>query len=161
MRGSGDKPVNQFHFNALITACDRRSSWMTALRLMGEMNVTNVEPDTITYSALISACGRGKQVYIFPTHLPTLVSCAPSNDYADFLFQWELASTLLERMPAARVRPNIITYNSLISACEKAGRLDQALGVFDKLLASGLDPDVITYSALISACEKVRPHTHP
>ena len=58
-------------------------------------------------------------------------------------------------MHVDRVRPNIITYNSLISACEKAGRLDQALAVFDKLLASGLDPDVITYSALISACEKV------
>ena len=74
MRGSGDKPVNQFHFNALITACDRRSRWMTALRLMGEMNATDVEPDTITYSALISACGRGKQVLLSPPIFPPFCS---------------------------------------------------------------------------------------
>ena len=50
--------------------------------------------------------------------------------------------------------PNVITYNALISACEKGKQPDRALEIFDQMQQQGLVPDVITYSALISACEQ-------
>ena len=50
-------------------------------------------PDIITYSALISACEKGKQP--------------------------ERALQLFEAMKQQGMVPNVITYNTLISACEK------------------------------------------
>ena len=49
--------------------------------------------------------------------------------------------------------PNTITYNALISACEKGKLPEQALKVFEALMQQGVVPNEITYSALISACE--------
>ncbi|MBW8831171.1 MAG: hypothetical protein JF606_17460 [Burkholderiales bacterium] len=54
----------------------------------------------------------------------------------------------------AGVDPDVITYNALISACEKAGKVERALEIFEGMRAAGIIPNVITYSALISACEK-------
>ena len=50
--------------------------------------------------------------------------------------------------------PNVITYNALISACEKGTLPQSALQLLEKMLHQGLLPGVITYNALISACEK-------
>ena len=50
--------------------------------------------------------------------------------------------------------PDVITYNALISACEKGTLSERALQLLETMLHQGLLPDVITYNALISACEK-------
>merc|ERR1711920_888232 len=50
--------------------------------------------------------------------------------------------------------PNVITYNALISACEKGALPQRALQFLETMLHQGLLPNVITYNALISACEK-------
>jgi pentatricopeptide repeat domain-containing protein 1 len=51
---------------------------------------------------------------------------------------------------------SVITYSSLISACEKAGQWDLALQVFDEMRGEGCVPNVITYNSLITACAQVR-----
>ena len=50
--------------------------------------------------------------------------------------------------------PNIITYNAVISACEKGKQPERALEILDKMQQQRIVPNIITYSALISACEK-------
>jgi pentatricopeptide repeat domain-containing protein 1 len=52
------------------------------------------------------------------------------------------------------VKPDVYSYNALISACEKGGQWERAVEVFEEMKAAGVKPDVITYSALITACEK-------
>ena len=47
---------------------------------------------------------------------------------------------------------NVITYSSLISACEKAGRWELALELFREMHNEGCRPNVVTYNSLIAAC---------
>jgi pentatricopeptide repeat protein len=47
---------------------------------------------------------------------------------------------------------NVITYSSLISACEKAGRCEMALQLFERMHKEGCIPNVVTYNSLIAAC---------
>lgn len=47
---------------------------------------------------------------------------------------------------------NVITYSSLISACEKAGRWELALELFQEMHTEGCRPNVVTYNSLIAAC---------
>ncbi|MDB0542748.1 hypothetical protein LBW62_16325 [Ralstonia solanacearum] len=66
---------------------------------------------------------------------------------------------LLQAVKDAGICPNVVTYSAAISACEKAGRVDEALALLNELKAMGGDdpmmrPNVVTYSAAISACEK-------
>ena len=62
------------------------------------MKQQGMVPNVITYSALISACEKGKQP--------------------------ERALELFEAMKRQGVVPNVITYNALISACEKGKQPD-------------------------------------
>ena len=50
--------------------------------------------------------------------------------------------------------PNVITHNSLISACEKGKQPERAMRILEAMQQQGVVPNVVTYSALISACEK-------
>ena len=50
--------------------------------------------------------------------------------------------------------PGVITYNALISACEKGALPQRALELFGRMLNQGLLPNVITYFALVKDCER-------
>jgi len=52
------------------------------------------------------------------------------------------------------VLPDVITYNAVISACEKGRQPEQALKVFQALQRQRTLPDIITYDAVVSAYEK-------
>merc|ERR1712039_876525 len=56
---------------------------------------------------------------------------------------------LLETMLHQGLLPNVVTYNALISACEKGALPQRALQLFETMLHQDLLPDVITYNALI------------
>ncbi len=47
---------------------------------------------------------------------------------------------------------NVITYSSLISACEKAGRWQLALELLDEMHRDNCKPNTVTFNALLSAC---------
>ena len=47
---------------------------------------------------------------------------------------------------------SVITYSSLISACEKSGEWRLALRFFEECLNDGCRPNVITFNSLITAC---------
>jgi pentatricopeptide repeat domain-containing protein 1 len=59
-------------------------------------------------------------------------------------------------MTKAGVRPDVITYNALISAYEKGGQWERARAAFEEMVAAGVQPNIITYNALISAYEQGR-----
>ena len=52
------------------------------------------------------------------------------------------------------MQPDVVTYNSLMSACEKGKDPDRALKVIASMGYQCVQPDVITFSSLISTCEK-------
>lgn len=47
---------------------------------------------------------------------------------------------------------SVITYSSLISACEKAGQWELALELFNEMAGEGCVPNTVTYNSLITAC---------
>ena len=64
----------------------------------------------------------------------------------------EEALQIFQDMVARNCERNVITYSSLISACEKAGRWQLALELFDEMHRDSCKPNVVTFNALIAAC---------
>ena len=48
----------------------------------------------------------------------------------------------------------LVTYNAMISTCEKAKNLKAAREHFAEMKGAGVEPDVITYNAMISTCRE-------
>ena len=57
-------------------------------------------------------------------------------------------------MRSSQLEPNVISYNSAISACEKGQQWEQALRLLLEMRSSRLEPNVISYNSAISACSK-------
>ncbi|OLP73897.1 Pentatricopeptide repeat-containing protein, chloroplastic [Symbiodinium microadriaticum] len=66
-----------------------------------------------------------------------LISCCKGG-------QWQLALSVLDRMPKAKIAPNAISYTSAMGACEKGGQWHWALELFTQLSRSKLTPNAIS-----------------
>ena len=51
------------------------------------------------------------------------------------------------------MRPNVFTYNSVISACGKARQWERACDLLERCESAGIKPNMITYSSAISVCQ--------
>ncbi|CAE7553013.1 unnamed protein product [Symbiodinium natans] len=57
-------------------------------------------------------------------------------------------------MAASRMAGDVVTYTAVVSACEKAGEWEKALGVLGRMVAARVQGDVVVYNAVISAHAK-------
>ena len=57
-------------------------------------------------------------------------------------------------MQPQSIKPTILTYNALVSACEQGKDLSKALQLLEDMQPQGIKPDIVAYNALVSACEK-------
>ena len=63
----------------------------------------------------------------------------------------------MERMKAqGSVEPDVVTFNALISACEKGGQPRPALVLLRQMWVQAIAPDEKTYTAVIGACRRGR-----
>ena len=62
-----------------------------------------------------------------------------------------MALQIFDEMLQEGCKPNVVTFNSLITACSESGVWQQALQVFELMKSQGCDPDVITYTSVIGA----------
>ena len=67
---------------------------------------------------------------------------------------WQMALAMKEKMLEAGVTPNAITWSSLISACAKAGLVDQAFALFEEMVLANCMPNSQCCNVLIYACVK-------
>ena len=82
-------------------------------------------------------------------HYSAMLSYATDSEQAD---------KLLEQMTEAGVRPNTVTYNTLINKHQESGQLDRANELLESMRASGIRPDVVTFSSLIDGLSRSLRH---
>jgi pentatricopeptide repeat protein len=67
-------------------------------------------------------------------------------------------SPCVQAMKQAGVKPGMLTYNTLISCCHQAKRLEDAFRIKAEMEAAGMRPDVVTYTALMALVVKTGPY---
>merc|ERR1719203_2349244 len=59
-----------------------------------------------------------------------------------------------QKMLEAKIQPDVVTYNALISSCARARDPDGAEAWLQRIFDSPVDPDVISYCMTIDACAR-------
>jgi len=118
-------PADNMAYTAAILACDRIYNGEFAITVLRRMQENQLKPDTIVYNACIKAQERSEN-------------------------RWEAALALADEMRANGIKPNIRTYNTIISACRKSNAWEAALGVALRLGDYGVKADLVTINTLIS-----------
>ncbi|KAK9823097.1 hypothetical protein WJX72_000242 [[Myrmecia] bisecta] len=109
---------NTVHFSSLISACGTAGRWQEALQVFQEMKAAAMQdggalPNVITYSALMTACCAGGR---------------PDMAYEVFC-----------EMKAAGIRPDAISFSTLIAGFERHGDMARAVQIHAEMCRSGLD----------------------
>ncbi|KAG1326297.1 pentatricopeptide repeat-containing protein, mitochondrial-like [Cocos nucifera] len=66
------------------------------------------------------------------------------------------AQKLFDEMVEREISPTIVTFNMMTDGYCKAGDLDSAFGMRDRIRASGLKPNLVTYNSLLSGLCRAR-----
>jgi len=67
---------------------------------------------------------------------------------------YDQACQVFEKMIRSGVRPDVVTYNTMINVLVKSQRLNDAFDLFGQMKASGIAPTIVTYTSLIDGCGK-------
>ncbi|RHW68967.1 pentatricopeptide repeat domain containing protein [Trypanosoma brucei equiperdum] len=119
-----DVPPNVQTMTALVNACARSGEWERAIKILRDCEELFVAPNVFTYTAAMDGCRRGGV--------------------------WKPAVDLLNEMrDPARVRPNEVTYNTVINACAVASELNAALQVYATMVSDGYTPVNFTKTLLM------------
>lgn len=68
--------------------------------------------------------------------------------------QYDLAQQSFERMLQKNIRPDVVTYNTMINVYVKCQRLGDAFRLFEQMKSEQIEPSIITYTSLIDGCGK-------
>ena len=99
-------PPNIITYNTFIDACSRNGSLELALSGLARLRKYSLEPDTTTYTSLISTVAR-----------------KGSNNSNRFgAMDPDMGFQLFNEMKSLNILPNSITYCALIEVCNRCGR---------------------------------------
>eukprot|EP01018_Ginkgo_biloba_P019886 Gb_33699 [translate_table: standard] len=137
--------------------------WRRALEIYEWLNLRHwYSPSARMLSTMLAVLGRANQPSlaeeIFQRVEPAMGNCvqvynAMMGVYARY-GGCEKVQDLLQLMRSKGCEPDLVTFNILINARTKAGRMvrGSAIDLLHEVRRAGLRPDVITYNTLISAC---------
>ncbi|XP_040379145.1 pentatricopeptide repeat-containing protein At2g06000-like [Oryza brachyantha] len=117
-------------FNVIIKGVCRVGYVQKALELVERMNEFGCSPDTVTHNILVDGLCRINEV--------------------------SRGHEVLKRLQRDGVcMPNVVTFTSVISGYCKAGKMEDAMAVYDDMVVSGTMPNAVTYNVLINGYGKV------
>ncbi|XP_011621447.1 pentatricopeptide repeat-containing protein At3g02330 [Amborella trichopoda] len=149
---------NVVSFNAVVADCARKESHQEeALVLFNDLRFTDVEPDSVSLSCLMSICAnqasiaQGKSFHgcIIKSGLDSeiMVGNSTINMYAK-CGSIKDAQRVFEGME----RKDLITWNSMISGYALHGQGKEALQSFEELERERIRPDEVTLLVVLQAC---------
>ncbi|CAN0027358.1 unnamed protein product [Scytosiphon promiscuus] len=155
---------NQMSFNTVMDAYARQGNVDNVVKIYNYMQAEGISPDVITTTILVKAQVSSGDV---DAGARTLIEMMKSSNLKDKLdafpfntiikglmktLEWEKAMDLFRGMRYNNVKPNLMTFNTLIAGLNRAHVPTIALELYEEMMEmGGIAPDVYTYSSLVTA----------
>eukprot|EP00434_Breviolum_minutum_P019241 symbB.v1.2.016958.t1/scaffold1308.1/size125923/4 len=158
-----DCQPNLFTYNAAIGACQAALEWERALDLYFSMQRSKLVPDTTSYNLLLSSCARCRQRQKVEEIVQRMYRQQLSPDEVTFNCLSSLLTHRADRddflssLKAAGLRPDVRTYNPMISACAESQGWEEAVSILDDMVADEVTPDIKSHNRLLDVCASTAP----
>ena len=148
-------------YNSVISAVEKQGLWQLAIHLLAELRHSSLSSTLITHNALVSACEKAGQWQHALRALaltkkaprsfggPDLISCNAFISACQKAQRWTLALAFLGNVGQGRLRSDVVTCSSCITACS-GDSWQTAFSVWAQAREQQLH-DSILYSSAVSA----------
>ncbi|KAG8363618.1 hypothetical protein BUALT_Bualt19G0041200 [Buddleja alternifolia] len=126
MKSIRDCKPDAFTYSILIKSCIKLHRFDMIGLILKEMLDSGIECSTVTYNILIDGYGKAK------------------------CFE-PMENSLNDMIQSGKCHPDIFTFNSVIGACGRCGRIEEMEKWFIEFQVMGLKPDIVTYNILIKS----------
>lgn len=157
MRPQGVSP-NAFSYNVALSACQRALQWEEALQLFRSMQRDKLNPSTMDYDMILSACARSSEKGMIESLLNemnrkgVLPSEVTFNCLASLPSTPEERASFISKLRSSKMKPDVRTYNPMISACAETGGWQDAVMVLEEMRAAHVPPDLQSHNRFLSVC---------
>ena len=137
--------------SSVISSCGNAGQWKKAVSVLALMRQSICEPNLVSLNSAASSCerhGLWRDACRF-FYLPKQVGL--ERKLEGYRLQ-EDDSSLASRYEGIQV--DTISFNALISSCEKAGEWQRAFSILQVMSTFAISCSLISFSAAVSACEK-------
>ena len=164
-------------FTAAVRGCELAGEYSTAFMLVERMRQLGVQPNEMTFASLLGACATAcaqadddaSRQAPFQKAMRLLRVLRKDSSTVDPNIQIynaalrvcteaheiERAFQLMDELTSADgLEPNVVSYGTLMAACERVGDLDHVNKVFSRMRQDDIDPNEVIYGAAISTCRK-------
>lgn len=133
---------------------NRNNSWRRAYFLVVEMREAGLVPEVKTYNAVLAVCQRAGAWRGALEVLEEMKSGRAKRPVMLSARRGEAGAGESAWVEEAAPRPDLVSFNTAMGACGKAGRWEEALRLLDELSDFGLSPDAISYNTAAAACAR-------
>ncbi|KAL8218220.1 hypothetical protein R6Q57_021593 [Mikania cordata] len=153
--GLADK--NEVSWNSQIAAHARKSEGDKALKLFQKMQRHDFKPTHFTYSSIFSACAstgsleQGKWMHAHMVKSGLKLIAFIGNTLLDMYAKsgsFDDAIRVFDRL----VKPDVVSWNSMLTAYAQHGLGVQTLEHFEKMMKTGIEPNSVTFLCVLTAC---------
>jgi len=159
--------VSAVTYGCLINACIKNDDLPHAFKLYSELSAEGIKLNTILYTTLIKAyskTGNNKRVFeIFqrmkedPENAPNNVTYNSVLDCCVRQGDMESAERVLRELYSHQsLKPDIISFSTLIKGYIKERDLHRAVELLNDMLRKKVKPDEVLLNTLLDGCEKMK-----
>ncbi|XP_073004599.1 pentatricopeptide repeat-containing protein At3g26540 [Typha latifolia] len=147
-------------WNAIITACVRNERPRDAISLFRQMHGEGILPKDVTFASVLSCCADllelslARQIHGLILKLAFSSNVIIGTSLVDVYGKCDIvdeARKLFDLMP----HPNAISWNVIIRRYLEAGRGDEAVAMFFRMIGAGIRPLSFTVSNTFLACSDI------
>ncbi|KAI3471607.1 hypothetical protein Pfo_028257 [Paulownia fortunei] len=159
MKMDGSHP-DVIAYTAMLHAYSTAEHWEKAFAVFQEMELNNVQPDSVACAALMRTFNRGSQPgkvlllaefmrdkkipFIDAVFFEMVSACTILRD-------WKTLTDVIHMMETSLPRISVGTLNHLLHSFGKVGKIDTMTKLFLKIVASGAEVDSTTYAVLLKS----------
>ncbi|MED6199693.1 hypothetical protein PIB30_078344, partial [Stylosanthes scabra] len=144
-------------WNSMIAGYNLVSDFDSVFSTIRKIWGTQHRPNSITLVSVLPVCTKlgairqGKEIHGYATKSNLILKTNVGNSLIDMYGKCGFLDLGVKVFNQMMVK-NVVTYNTIISACGAHGLGGKGLAFYDQMKVAGIKPNKVTFIALLSAC---------
>ncbi|KAI3712282.1 hypothetical protein L1987_70833 [Smallanthus sonchifolius] len=152
-------------YNLLLAAACENNDTQIATHVFKDMLVNHLSMNSTTYFNVAKAISKSNDLTLVPSFVKDVSQLVNEASVTVIINRiiYALADCghvhnamlVFDHMKTFKLKPDLVTYNTVLGILGKAGRVEEMFNVFASMKKADIDPDIFSYNTLLHSLRRV------